>query len=144
MGVQSHIDQLMHYVIIEPASLDGTFVLHCIHAVVALGLCMPIILGLPFLTSNNIVCDYTDYTCTATKSNPPYDLLTKSHKTKEPIIVNMSTPDILAALRECITTLSFEEQLAEHEVKLHHAFHKFSNPLHTLMSCQWTLLPESS
>lgn len=88
MGTQSHIDQLMHYVIIEPALLDGTFVLHCKHTVIALGLCMPIILGLPFLTSNNIVCDYADHICTAMESNPPYDLLAKSHKTKEPVIVN--------------------------------------------------------
>jgi hypothetical protein len=60
MGSPNQIEQLTHYIIIEPASLDGLFILHCIHAVIAPGLCMSIILGLPFLCTNKIVCEYAN------------------------------------------------------------------------------------
>jgi hypothetical protein len=75
MGTQNQINQLMHYIVIEPASLDGIFILHRIHAVIAPGLCMPMILGLPFLISNKIVCDYAEHTCTASNNRPPYKSL---------------------------------------------------------------------
>jgi hypothetical protein len=121
----------MHYVVIEPTSLNGIFTSHRIHAVIAPGLCMPIILGLPFLTSNNIVCDYAERTCTATKTNPPYNLLTKSPKPKAPLFIKTNAPDILAALREHITTLLFEEELADCEADLRSRFSRtFEPPLH--------------
>jgi hypothetical protein len=130
LGEQTHAQQLMHYVVIEPTSLDGIFTSHRIHAVIAPGLCMPIILGLPFLISNNIVCDYTKRTCTTTKTNPPYNLL-KSPKPKAPLFIKTNTPDILAALRECIMTLSFKEELADREADLRSRFSRiFEPPLH--------------
>jgi hypothetical protein len=128
MGAQTHVDQLTHYVIIEPASLDGIFTSHRIHAVIALGLCMPIILGLPFLTMNNIVCNYAERTCIATKCDPPYNLLTKSPKPKTPLCIKTNAPDILAALRDRITTLSFEEELADCEADLRSRFSRIFEP----------------
>jgi hypothetical protein len=89
---------------------------------------MPIILGLPFLISNNIVCDYAECTCTATKTNPPYNLLTKSPKPKAPLFIKTNAPDILAALRECITTLSFKEELADREADLRSHFSRIFEP----------------
>lgn len=99
MGTPNQIEKLTNYVTIEPFSLDGLFLSHPVHAVIAPGLCMPMILGLPFLTTNNIVCNYAERTCTTTQSKPPYDLLSKVDKTK-PTLHLMTTPDILAAIKE--------------------------------------------
>ena len=72
---------------------------------------MPIILGLPFLTANKIVCNYAACQCMATGQDPPYNLLMKTTKTVLPI-TSAGGPDILAALKERITMLSFKEELA--------------------------------
>lgn len=81
---------------------------------------MPLILGLPFLTLNNIVCDYAACMCTATNNKPTYNLLNENRKAKVPIKTSKS--DILAALQENITTLSFEGELAEHKTTLRSKF----------------------
>jgi hypothetical protein len=128
MGAPNQIEKLTHFAIIEPTSLDGLFVSHRVHAVIAPGLCMPIILGLPFLCTNKIVCNYTERTCTATSNEPPYDLLTKTRKEKRPIEIDSSAPDILAALKERIVTLSFEEELATREAELRQRFSQIFEP----------------
>ena len=75
MGSSASIIRLTHYVVIEPSSLDQLFTSHRIHAVIVSGLCMPLILGLPFLTSNKVICNYADRTCLTTRISPAYDLL---------------------------------------------------------------------
>ena len=52
LGSANQITQLTHYTIICPTSLDSCFCSHPLHAVIAPGLCMPLILRLPFLTTN--------------------------------------------------------------------------------------------
>ena len=42
---------------------------HTIFAVIAPGLCMPIIFGLPFLEINSIVCDHKEWACIDKKTN---------------------------------------------------------------------------
>jgi hypothetical protein len=44
MGTPNQIEKLTHFAIIEPTSLDSLFISHHVHAVIAPGLCMPIIL----------------------------------------------------------------------------------------------------
>ena len=74
LGSASHINQLTHYVTITPVSLDNCFHLQPLHAVIAPGLCMPLILGLPFLCTNHIACNYTEHTCLITTMIPPYNV----------------------------------------------------------------------
>jgi hypothetical protein len=128
MGAPDQIEQLTHYVVIELTSIDGVFTSRRIHAVIAPGLCMPLILGLPFLTSNKIVCNYAERTSTATENTPAYNLLAKDKKAKASVNITMSAPDILAALKERITTLSFEDELASREAELRTRFTRIFEP----------------
>lgn len=83
LGSANQITQLTHYTIICPTSLDSCFCSHPLHAVIAPGLCMPLILRLPFLTTNWITCNYADQTCLISTMPPPYNLLA-SPQIKEP------------------------------------------------------------
>ena len=123
----SQIDELTHYTIIDPASLDNQFRLHPLHAVIAPGLCMPIILGLPFLYMNKIVCDYASRSCRVTTTSPPYDLMAKLAKQVVPALETI-LPDVLAALKDRIVSLSFEEELEARESELRKQFSRIFEP----------------
>ena len=127
LGTSQKIEKLTHYVILEPSSLDGLFSSHPLHAVIAPGLCMPMILGLPFLTVNKIVCNYAVRQCMATENEPPYNLLSKN-KSQIALSINMNTLDILAALKERIITLSFEEELTAREAEIRTHFARVFEP----------------
>ena len=88
MGNPNQIEKLTHYIILEPSSLDGIFLSHPLHAVIAPGLCMPMILSLPFLTINKIVCNYANCQCMATELNPAYNLLAKANKLKPALCID--------------------------------------------------------
>ena len=55
--------KLYHYVKFAVTSVDNVWTSKVIHAIVAPGLCMPVILGLPFLIHNNIVTDHAQRSC---------------------------------------------------------------------------------
>ena len=116
LGSSNELEQLTDYAIIEPASTDGIFQSKHIHTVIAPGLCMPMILGLPFLTTNKVICNYAERTCLATCVSPPYDLMTIRPKQKE--TTTTVTPDLLALIRERVKTLSFEEELAANDAEM--------------------------
>ena len=128
MGNLNQIEKLTHYIVLEPSSLDGIFLSHPLHAVIAPGLCMPMILSLPFLTINKIVCHYANHQCMATELNPAYNLLAKANKLKPALCIDETSPDILAALRDRITTLSFEEELAAREAEIRQRFARIFEP----------------
>ena len=128
LGNPNQIEKLTHYIIIAPSSLDGMFLSHPLHAVIAPKLCMPMILGLPFLTVNKIVCNYANRLCMATELNPPYNLLAKANKVKPALCINEDSPDILAALKDRITTLSFEGELAAREAEIRQRFARIFEP----------------
>ena len=65
--------QLTHYVRLCVSSLDNSFVSRTVYAIVAPGLCMPIILGLPWLEHNGIVCDHSNRSCIVKETG--YNLL---------------------------------------------------------------------
>jgi len=54
---------LTHYVKIKLTSLDGQWTSRTVFAIIAPGLCMPLILGLPFFEHNNIICDHKRRSC---------------------------------------------------------------------------------
>jgi hypothetical protein len=69
--------KLYYYVKLSLSSLDSTWTSCVIKAVVTTGLCLPIILGLPWLEKNNIVTDHAAWTCI--DKIKLYDLLNSPH-----------------------------------------------------------------
>lgn len=64
---------LTNYVKFTVTTLDNTWTSCTVHAIIAPGLCMSIILGLPFLEHNKIVADYADCSCIDKKTG--YNIL---------------------------------------------------------------------
>ena len=61
------------YVKIWATSTDGQWTSWVVYVIIAPGLCMPIIFGLPFLEINTIICDHKERACIDKKTN--YNLL---------------------------------------------------------------------
>ena len=59
---------LYHFVKFTVTSTDNVWTSKIIHALVAPGLCMPIILGLPFLIHNDIITDHAERSCVDKKT----------------------------------------------------------------------------
>ena len=72
-SAQSTRKTLSHFVKFKATLLDGLWTSCTVIAIVAPGLCMPIIFGLPFLEFNNIVCDHALCACIHKKAG--YNLL---------------------------------------------------------------------
>src|SRR5277367_5933879 len=64
---------LYEYVKFSATSLDAIWTSCTVHALIAPGLCTPVILGLPFLCHNSLVMDYDTRSCIDKKTG--YDLL---------------------------------------------------------------------
>lgn len=64
---------LSHFVKFKATSLDGLWTSRTVYAIIAPGLCMPIIFGLPFLEFNGIVADHALRTCI--HKNSGYNLI---------------------------------------------------------------------
>ena len=64
---------LHHYVKFVVTSIDNAWTLKTVHAIIAPGLCMPVILGLLFLTHNDIVTDHKERSCIDKKTG--YNLM---------------------------------------------------------------------
>ena len=124
VGATERPDPITHYVVLQPRSLDKVFLSKPMHAVVAPGLCLPLILRLPFLTENRINCDYAERKCMVTTVTPPYNLLVtvrKPNKAKREY-------DILAAITNRIQTLSMDEEFATRETEMRTRFAKVFEP----------------
>ena len=126
MGPSTMVNKLTHYIIIEPSSLDPLFMSHRIHVVIASGPCMPLILSLPFLTLNKVVCNYADHTCLATRISPAYDLLKPlpAHENTQ----KYNTLDILAVLGTWIKGFSIDEEYVARNTEMCLHLPAFSNP----------------
>ena len=71
--------ELTHYTKLSVKSCNSVFLSNIMHTIIVQHLCMPIILGLPFLVDNGIVCHYNRRECLATKLSSPYNLLQPPH-----------------------------------------------------------------
>ncbi len=60
---EKKLQELSSYVLLSVSSLDRAFHAKPVCALITPGLCMPIILGLPWLEKNQIVCDHADRSC---------------------------------------------------------------------------------
>jgi len=67
-GKKKEKKTLYDYVKFTVTSMDNVWTLKVIHALVAPGLCMPIILGLLFLIHNDIVTDHAERSCVDKKT----------------------------------------------------------------------------
>jgi hypothetical protein len=121
------LNLLTHYVKLQLSSRDTVFTSTTLTAVIAQNLCMPIILGLPFLCNNEICSDYTKRTCVVTSVTPPYDLLATKSLCKH--LPTQKTPDVLAAICKRISSLSLEALLAERENEFCTKFAQVFKPL---------------
>ena len=65
--------KFFNYIKISFTSLDSLWTSHKAKAIIAPGLCAPIILGLPFLQHSSIVTDHANCSCIDKKTN--YDLV---------------------------------------------------------------------
>ena len=65
---------LHHFVKLLVISLNNVCTSKTVHAIITPGLCMPVILGLPFLIHNNIVTDHKACSC-IDKKKTGYNLL---------------------------------------------------------------------
>lgn len=116
---------LYEYVKIAPFTPDSSYVSRMIKAIV-MNLCVPLLLGLPFLVANNIVADFT--ACTAIDKNCNFDLLNPplriSHKAFiEPV---MSIADV----KQKRTTMQQElKVVCEEHLKNRKCTPKFIEPL---------------
>jgi len=64
---------LHHYVKLQVTSLDNMWTSKTVHTIIAPGLYMPVILGLPFLIHNDIVTDHAAHSCINKKTD--YNIL---------------------------------------------------------------------
>jgi hypothetical protein len=102
---------LTHYIELCPASVNDTFVSKPLHAVIAEGLCVPLILGLPFLVQNRITCNYANRQCLAPVGDSCINLLDNGpRRTLNTVVI-----DTLAAIHEraqnsTLDTLSAQEK----------------------------------
>ena len=117
--------ELTHYTKLSVRSCDSVFHSNVMHAVVVQHLCMPIILGLPFLVDNGIVCHYNRRECLAMKLSPPYNLL----QPLTPAPLHKRVPNVLAAIRQRLHNLHFEETLAKHNKEMRLRFEKIFGPM---------------
>ena len=107
---------------IMPTTLDNCFHSQPLHAIIALGLCIPLILGLPFLCTNHIACNYAERTCMITMMIPPYNLLEKLPKEMKAPALDTMLPDLLASLKQHATSATIEDELAWRDSELQTKF----------------------
>ena len=72
---------------------------------------MPIILGLPFLTNHNVICDYAKRKCSIKIDEKEYNLLM-------PGLNTLAIPDTLASVQQRIKELTNQEDLKQRESTL--------------------------
>jgi hypothetical protein len=114
---------LMHFVRLTIKSRDNVFESKVLNAVVTPGLCMPIILGLPFLCTNNISCNYATRKCFVTIKNKSYNLLSPPKPSTQ------YAPYTLAAIHNRIASLSLENELTKRNDALRKEFAAVFEPL---------------
>ncbi|KAG2741811.1 hypothetical protein P692DRAFT_20907082, partial [Suillus brevipes Sb2] len=116
LGEEKDSFLLSDYVRLACISIDSRFTSRSVRAIVAPNLCTPLLLGGPFLHHNKIVIDHELRTCTV--KDQDYELLNPlppPPKFKPSLVDDSCEPvngvDIIAAIRQRITTLVSAEQL---------------------------------
>ena len=113
---------LTHYVEISPSTVSHSFTSKPLQAIIVENLCAPIILGLPFLVTNRITCNYARRECNVTVNGKIINLLDQHAVPSKPI-------DCLAALSQRARIPAPEHDLLELETRLREQFYDVFEPL---------------
>ncbi|KAG1897422.1 uncharacterized protein F5891DRAFT_1191864 [Suillus fuscotomentosus] len=105
------------YVLLSPSSLNNDWTSHTIHAIVALGLSVPLLLGGPFLQHNYLVIDHETRTCIS--KNSQYDLLNAPQRIQRVTKAHPSRRDVLHMRKNVIRELKGALGPQYHKVKQH-------------------------
>ena len=100
--------ELFFYVKLSLSSLDSAWTSHVVKAIITPGLCLPIILGLPWLERNSIVTDHAARTCI--DKTVCYDLLNPP--------VTVPPPPPKPRLREQINATKSDKKLVLAELMM--------------------------
>lgn len=114
---------ITHYTPLQPLNNEGTFQSHVVHAVITNHLSVPLILGLPFLVTNKIMCNYAKRELIVTVKEKPINLLAKTPRT-----MSIITTDTLASIHERAQT-PLDSLLLGHERELRKQFATVFEPL---------------
>ena len=123
IGPNGSSTSITHYTDIAPASRTSSFRSKPLRAVIADGLCTPLILGLPFLMSNNVTCNYAKRECLVEYNGIPVNLL------NDPELSKAKKPDILAALHQRAHETPPENTFTQLESALRKRFQTVFEPL---------------
>ena len=114
---------LTHFVKFKAMSLDRIWTSRTVYAIIAPGLCMPVIFGLPFLEFNGIVADHSLRACIHKKTgynliNPVLPSPPKPPPPKLKVALNTNRRLKAQALKELISTFDnkWGNKLNPHEV----------------------------
>ncbi|EDR06062.1 uncharacterized protein LACBIDRAFT_329149 [Laccaria bicolor S238N-H82] len=123
--------ELYFYVKLALSSLDSAWTSHVVKALVTPGLCLPIILGLPWLERNFIVTDHAARTCIDKRNS--YDLLNPPDivppPPPKPRLQHVKDFDVAGAVRDRIDVLVAQEQLATRETALKTEYKEIFEPI---------------
>lgn len=113
-----------HYIELRPATSNGTFLSEPVHAVVTEHLSVPLILGMPFLVTNRITCNYAKRQCLVTVNDKRVNLVKPP---KRPCYIKET--NVLAALSERARAPAPEHALLENETELRQKYSAVFEPL---------------
>jgi hypothetical protein len=95
---------LFEYVKLACSSVDSRWTSRVVRALVAPGLCTPLLLGGPFLSHNKVVIDHQTRTCVA--KDDDYDLLHPLEKTQQELCSTASLPLLYDYKRAVVNELN--------------------------------------
>ncbi|KAF8885403.1 hypothetical protein CPB84DRAFT_1685520 [Gymnopilus junonius] len=114
---------LLQYVKFSITTLDNAWSSKTVCALIAPGLCMPIILRLPFLSHNKLVIDADSHTCIDKTTG--YDLIEDGKLTFEEV----RPVDVIVPIRCAVERLSAIEKLRKHSDKVKRDFKEIFEPI---------------
>ena len=112
-----------HYVELEPCTMNRKFQSNRLQAVLANNLSVPLILGMPFLVTNCVTCNYAKRECNVSVNGENYNILS---------VVAMPAvkqTDILATISEKARNPSLESSLTDLEEKYRKIYRTIFEPL---------------
>jgi hypothetical protein len=112
-----------HYVEIEPRTRDRKFQSNRLHAVLAENLSVPLILGMPFLVTNHINCNYARRECNVRLNGVDCNILNVA------VMPEIKQNDILASISEKACNDTQNCTLAELEEISHKEYSTVFEPL---------------
>ncbi|KIO11021.1 hypothetical protein M404DRAFT_966898, partial [Pisolithus tinctorius Marx 270] len=110
------VRSLESYVVLSCLSPDARFRSRSVRAIIAPGLCTPLLLGLPFLSHNQLVVDHALRTCI--NKDTGYDLMNSPAPVPEVASTSVCGVDIIGAVQNRIEVLAAAEELSKRDAQL--------------------------